>query len=259
MNRRMSSGVPAALLIGLLVVLLAGCVGQEPRVRKPGYLYYPAPIIHADRALMEAQSAGKDRECPAEYEAAKAQVDRAYEVYHSCRTEEAIGIANDALGKIKALCPAKPVPPPPPPPAPPPPPPAPEPKPAPAPPPPPPAPEPKRVIERLILHVNFDSDKAVIRPADEAELQKAVAFVKKYPNATFSIEAHTDSTGTEAYNMGLSKRRAGAAKEYLVTKGGFESARFTTAWFGETVPIASNKTKEGRAKNRRVEILALSE
>lgn len=260
MNRRLSSVVLAVFLMSLF----AGCAGYEPRLRKPGYLYYPAPIIQADRALMEAQRAGKDRECPAEYEAAKALVDKAYEVYHACRTEEAIGIANGALGKIKALCPAKPVPPPPPPapepkPVPPPLPPAPEPPPAPAPPPPPPQPEPKKVIERLILHVNFDIDKAVIRKADEAELQKAVAFVKKYPDAEFRIEGHTDSTASEAYNQKLSEKRAESVKHYLVTKGGFDKARFTTVGYGELKPIASNKTKEGRAKNRRVEVLALSE
>lgn len=250
MNRKLLG----LILVLFVSVLFAGCSGMEPRVRKPGYLYYHAPIIRADKALMAAQAAGKDKECPAEYNTLKAQVDKAYDVYHACRTQEAIDIANDALAKINALCPARPVTPPPPPP--------PAAKPAPAPPPPPapaPAPAPKKVIETLSLHINFDFDKAVIRKADEGELRKAIEFVKKYPGAEFRIEGHTDGIGTEKYNQKLSERRAEAVKRYLTIHGGFDKARFSTVGYGKTRPIATNKTREGRFKNRRVELSALSD
>lgn len=125
-------------------------------------------------------------------------------------------------------------------------------------PPPPPAPAPK-VIERLTLRVNFDFDKAAIRPADVAELEKGVAFVKKYPGYKISIEGHTDSVGTEAYNQRLSERRAVAVKDYLVKQGAADGNRMTTVGYGESKPIADNKTPEGRFQNRRVEILILAE
>lgn len=148
-------------------------------------------------------------------------------------------------------------PPPPPPPAPkpvPPPPPPPEPKPV--PPPPPPAP---KVIDKLTLQVLFDVDKSTITEAGQKELQNAVAFVKKYPGAKIEVDGHTDSTGTEAYNQKLSERRAVAVKDYLIKEAGVDSSKITAVGYGEARPVADNKTAEGRAKNRRVEILILSE
>ncbi len=122
--------------------------------------------------------------------------------------------------------------------------------------PPPPAP---KVIDRLTLHINFDFDKAVIRKADIPELEKAVAFVKKYPGARVSVEGHTDSIGSEQYNQGLSERRATAVKDYLVKAGAADPSRIQTVGYGKTRPIADNKTKQGRFENRRVEVLILSE
>jgi OOP family OmpA-OmpF porin len=116
-----------------------------------------------------------------------------------------------------------------------------------------------KVIDRLTLHVNFDFDKAAIRNADTAELQKAVDFVKKYPGYKISIEGHTDNIGTEKYNQGLSERRAAAVKEYLLKQGVTDGARLRTVGYGESQPVADNSTAEGRFKNRRVEILILSE
>jgi OOP family OmpA-OmpF porin len=68
-----------------------------------------------------------------------------------------------------------------------------------------------------------------------------------------NLSGHTDSIGTEAYNQKLSERRAASVKNYL-TKKGIDAGRISAQGFGETKPIADNKTKEGRAKNRRVEI-----
>ena len=129
-------------------------------------------------------------------------------------------------------------------------------------PPPPPAPvraEPRKVIDRLVLHVNFDFDKSVVRKEDVAELQKAIDFVKKYPGYEISIEGHTDSRGTDKYNQALSERRAASVKAYLLKHGMIDTHKdnITTKGFGESKPIADNKTDKGRFENRRVEILIL--
>lgn len=116
-----------------------------------------------------------------------------------------------------------------------------------------------QVIDRLTLHVNFDFDKSTIRPADAAELQKAVDFVKKYPGYKISVEGHTDSIGSEKYNQGLSERRAAAVKAHLLKHGVADRARIKSAGYGESKPIADNSTEKGRFENRRVEILILSE
>ena len=118
--------------------------------------------------------------------------------------------------------------------------------------------EPK-VIDRLVLHVNFDFDKSVVRKADVAQLQKAVDFIKKYPANDISIEGHTDSRGTDKYNQALSERRAAAVKAYLLKHAEIDTRKdtITTKGFGESKPIASNKTDKGRFENRRVEILVL--
>jgi OOP family OmpA-OmpF porin len=123
----------------------------------------------------------------------------------------------------------------------------------------PPPPPPPKVIDRLTLHVNFDFDKSDIRPADVAELQKAIDFVKKYPGYQVSIEGHTDGIGSEKYNQGLSERRAAAVKEYLLQHGVPEAQRLKTVGYGKSRPIADNSTEKGRFENRRVEILILSE
>ncbi len=88
--------------------LMVGCSHLEPAPKdRLGYLYYHMPLPEASRALDEARMAGKDKECPAEFNAAKDMVDRAYEIYMACRNQEAMDMAQAAIGKIKALCPAR--------------------------------------------------------------------------------------------------------------------------------------------------------
>ncbi|MGZ9197318.1 MAG: OmpA family protein, partial [Candidatus Deferrimicrobiaceae bacterium] len=131
------------------------------------------------------------------------------------------------------------------------------PAPPPLPPPPPPVPV-GTVIDRLILHVNFDFDKSNIRKEDIQDLEKTVAFVKKYPDSKVSLEGHTDSRGSDKYNLKLSQRRADAVKKYLVDKGE-KADRITAVGKGEAFPIADNKTDKGRFENRRVEVLIISQ
>ncbi len=100
----------------------------------------------------------------------------------------------------------------------------------------------------------FDFDKAVIKPEYVSMLDDVAEVIQANPEMSLEIQGHTDSIGTHAYNMDLSKRRAEAVKNYLVDEAGIDSDRLTTVGYGETRPIATNATKEGRAKNRRVEL-----
>ena len=99
----------------------------------------------------------------------------------------------------------------------------------------------------------FDFDKSVLKPAGKAKLDDLVGKVKGINLEVIIAVGHTDSVGTDAYNQKLSVRRAESVKAYLVSKG-IEKNRIYTEGKGEKQPVADNKTKEGRAKNRRVEI-----
>jgi OmpA-OmpF porin, OOP family len=155
-------------------------------------------------------------------------------------------------GAIKPPPPAPPAPPPPPPappkPAAPPPPPA----PAPAPPPPPP---PAPVSEKVTFAADafFDFNKSVLKPEAQAKLADLVDKTKGVNLEVIIAVGHTDSVGGDAYNQKLSIARSEAVKAYLVSKG-VEKNRVYTEGKGEKSPVADNKTSEGRAKNRRVEV-----
>jgi outer membrane protein OmpA-like peptidoglycan-associated protein len=292
----------SAFLLGIICVLgvLTGCITAE--------------VKSASGALEQARAAGKDKECPDEFQEAEALVRRAEELCQSCKREEANGLANQAMAKISGLCPAKPAP-------------APAPKPA----PPPAAAAPSislsavppsvteggcaslnwtaanatsvtiepgvgsvdtsgskqvcpssttrytvtatgpggtrsdsatvnvaakpKPTETLTVHVNFDTNKSVIRPSDMAELNKLEAFVRKYQACRFEVNGYTDSTGPEDFNQGLSERRADAVKAYIISKGG-AADRVTAAGHGESNPVGDNATAKGRFENRRAEVEA---
>lgn len=118
-----------------------------------------------------------------------------------------------------------------------------------------------KVVDRMVLHVNFDFDRSDIRKEDVADLQKAVDFVKKYPGYKIAIEGHTDSIGSARYNQALSERRAAAVADYLLKHGMIDTHKemITTTGYGQSKPIEDNSTEKGRFENRRVEILILSE
>jgi OOP family OmpA-OmpF porin len=282
---------------------------------KKNIMYYHEELPAADRAVEAARAAGKDKECPAEFQEAEKAKNDAYDIYWSCRTQEGIAKANEATAKANALCPKKAM--------------------APPPPPPPPVVAPTapavsfsanpasivegncstltwsssnatgatidqgigqvdpngsrevcpkattpytinatgaggsktaattvtvtpKVIDRMTLRINFDTNKSAIRKADIPDLEKAVAFVKKYPEAKVSLEGYTDNRGSDKYNLALSERRAQAVKKYIVDKGE-NAARITAVGKGEANPVGDNNTEKGRFENRRVEVLILSE
>jgi OmpA-OmpF porin, OOP family len=127
---------------------------------------------------------------------------------------------------------------------------APPPPPAAAPPPPPPAQKPL-----VTLHgANFDFDKATLKANAKPLLDEAAATMKSKPDMNVSIEGHTDSVGSDAYNQKLSERRAKAVRDYLADEG-VSSSRMTIIGWGESKPAESNDTAEGRAENRRVEVI----
>jgi OmpA-OmpF porin, OOP family len=120
-------------------------------------------------------------------------------------------------------------------------------------PPPPPPPPPAATKVTYAADAFFDFDKSVLKPEGKAKLDDLISKVKGINLEVIIAVGHTDSIGTDAYNQKLSVRRAEAVKAYLVSKG-IEKNRVYTEGKGEKQPVADNKTAEGRAKNRRVEI-----
>ena len=111
---------------------------------------------------------------------------------------------------------------------------------------------PKKVF--VLEGVNFESGKATITPDSYISLMKVVDIMETFTEATFEIVGHTDNVGDKDKNMTLSADRAASVKNFLVEKGINES-RIVTSGKGDTQPVASNKTPEGRAQNRRIEFI----
>ncbi|TXR39829.1 OmpA family protein [Ectopseudomonas oleovorans] len=106
---------------------------------------------------------------------------------------------------------------------------------------------------RVELDVKFDFDKAQVKQESYGDIKALADFMKQYPQTSTVVEGHTDSVGSDAYNQGLSERRANAVREVLVNQYGVESGRVQAVGYGESRPVADNATAEGRAINRRVE------
>jgi outer membrane protein OmpA-like peptidoglycan-associated protein len=102
--------------------------------------------------------------------------------------------------------------------------------------------------------VLFETGKADLRPGALRNLYPLVTFLQKYPERRVLIEGHTDSVGSEAYNLELSERRADAVRDFLL-QNGVKAAQLTARGYGKASPVASNDTAEGRQQNRRVELI----
>jgi outer membrane protein OmpA-like peptidoglycan-associated protein len=114
------------------------------------------------------------------------------------------------------------------------------------------------IIKRIVMgetieNILFDFDKADLKPAGQKIIGEVATEMKENPQLRAHIVGHADSMGSDAYNMGLSKRRAEAARNAIVRQG-ISAALITIDWKGEREPMASNDTREGRAQNRRVVI-----
>ncbi|MGZ5475794.1 MAG: OmpA family protein [Thermoanaerobaculia bacterium] len=106
----------------------------------------------------------------------------------------------------------------------------------------------------VALYIQFDTGKATIRQESRSTIDQVGDMLRQNPKLALRIEGHTDNVGSDAANKTLSEQRAAAVRQALVTAG-IEAARLTSVGFGETKPVAENTTEEGRAKNRRVELV----
>lgn len=111
-------------------------------------------------------------------------------------------------------------------------------------------------MKMVLEGVNFDNDKAILRPEAWAVLDQVAASLMQWGDVKIEVAGHTDSSNSDAYNMGLSQRRADAVRNYLIRKG-IAAERLTAKGYGESTPVAEDDTVEGRHKNRRVELVPM--
>jgi OOP family OmpA-OmpF porin len=201
----------------------------------------------ADRAVESARLAGKDKSCPEEFKTAEAAKNNAYDVFRACHTEEGAALAKEATAKANALCPPqalKPVG-----------------NPAQL------APEPAEAALAAIpvaeptpehmkycvsLGIEYDIDRADIRPEYREEVAQVGDFMKKYPTTTAVIEGYSDETGSDAHNLELSQQRAQSVVSSLEHDFGIDAARLSAKGYGKAKPVADNATDAGRQKNRHI-------
>jgi OOP family OmpA-OmpF porin len=113
-------------------------------------------------------------------------------------------------------------------------------------------PIPVEEVARVELEVQFDFDQSEVKPEYFDEIKEVTDFMAQYPDVIVELEGHTDSRGTEAYNLSLSERRAAAVRQVMISRFGVAGSRISSQGFGESRPEASNDTVAGRADNRRV-------
>jgi OmpA-OmpF porin, OOP family len=103
-----------------------------------------------------------------------------------------------------------------------------------------------------LKNIYFDFDKTTLKKESFVELNKVVDFLKQNPHVEIEISGHTDSKGSDDYNLNLSQGRSQAVVDYIISQG-IEDFRLTAQGYGETKPIDTNDSEDGRANNRRVE------
>ncbi|WP_406685228.1 OmpA family protein [Seonamhaeicola sp. MEBiC1930] len=111
----------------------------------------------------------------------------------------------------------------------------------------------QKTLNEYAKTILFDTGRSSIKEESEAVLADIIKIINEYPTAKFTVEGHTDSVGSEKLNQGLSESRASSVKDYL-TSNGVDQFRLSSKGYGESNPIATNKTRAGRTQNRRVEI-----
>jgi outer membrane protein OmpA-like peptidoglycan-associated protein len=247
-------------LVGLsfLMVLsgLTGCGKNAYFGVRNETIGVPPEFRETEAAIEKAEKSPGAQYAPEKITRARSWGKMAVETYWDCRTAEAMAMLAEArklAGDAElAKAPAKPAPvvaa-------------APKPKPAPARVTPAPAPKPVAVppkVKRIIVlqGANFAFDSAELTPETRAILDEQAALLGRVSDVKVKIEGHTDSTGPEDYNQDLSERRAKEVEGYIISKG-ISADRIEIMGYGPSSPIAPNDTKEGRAKNRRVEMKVL--
>ena len=250
------------ILLSFIVALsgLTGCAKNAYFGVRNKAIGVPGEFAQTEAAIEKAESSPGAQYAPEKITKARELGTKAVETYWGCRTEEAMAMLAEARGLARqaelAQAPAKPKP-------------APvavapaKPKPEPAPakvaPAPTPVavpPKPKRII--VLQGTQFAFDSAELTPEARGILDANAAVLERQSDIRVRIEGHTDSTGLEAYNQGLSERRAKAVEDFLISKG-VSADRLETEGYGPSSPIAPNDTREGRAMNRRVELKVLEQ
>jgi OOP family OmpA-OmpF porin len=115
-----------------------------------------------------------------------------------------------------------------------------------------------RLFSGSLSDVNFKPNSTELSSNAKLILHGVVGILNDYPDLTFEVRAHTDSVGSDAVNQKLSDNRAISVRQFLIDSG-VDAARLTAKGYGEKFPVGDNKTKEGRAKNRRVELHPLQD
>jgi len=113
-------------------------------------------------------------------------------------------------------------------------------------------PIPVEEVARVELMVNFDFDRSEVKSEYFSEIEEVADFMARFTDVDIELEGHTDSRGTEAYNLDLSDRRVAAVRQVMIDRFNVDASRVSSRGFGESQPIASNDTDAGRAENRRV-------
>ena len=116
--------------------------------------------------------------------------------------------------------------------------------------------ETERGLELTLGDILFDVDQATLKPGAMQNLYRLATFLKQYPDRGVLVEGHTDSTGSDAYNLSLSERRAESVRSFL-TQNGIEATRVLSRGYGKSYPVAGNDTAAGRQRNRRVDVVIL--
>ncbi len=217
-----------ALVIGLAIVF---CFIAAAAYAKSSYfgvpnraLAYPSEFDQTDQAITKAEKSPGAKACPEKLARAKEMAKQGVETYWSCRTKEGLAMLAEArkLAAEAESCQAAKA-------------------------------APKEVL--VLKGVNFAFNSAVLTPESKKILDedRTVARLKGAPDMRVEVAGHTDNIGSAEYNQKLSERRAQAVVDYLVSTG-VDPNRLKAVGYGKTKPIASNKTEEGRAQNRRVEL-----
>ncbi|MBF0231225.1 MAG: OmpA family protein [Desulfamplus sp.] len=205
-----------AVIVLFSLSLMTGCgAGLQNRTE---YSRYPAELVQVDKALEEARKAGRDKECPEEFNELKAMVDKAYEIYDPCFRQPAIEMAQSAILRINALCQSTTTqstqfyy-------------------------------EPKVVTTTegvTILafeDIHFDFDKSTLTPEARTILKRNIQMLKDNPQSEVRIAGYTSASGTDEYNQSLSERRATSVRQYLINEGIITPDRLTKVGYGEENP-----------------------
>lgn len=234
----MSRRLIGSLFLLTVVLMATGCAEKRAYFGVPNRsITVPDAFSETERAISEAERSPGAAYCPQKIEQARKLAREGVEKWWACFGEEAM----DRLAKARALAKeatqCQPPPPPPPPPRP-------------APPPPPPT---VRLPDAVVISNAFSFDSVRLNQPVYTALDQQAEVLKKTPELRVQIVGHTDSVGTEAYNQSLGRRRALSAKNYL-EKQGVASQRMEVMSAGESQPIATNDTEQGRAMNRRIEL-----